>query len=98
MAWDLDMMVIDEEDGTIKEMVVRNSNLNDELARIQYLFSDKTGTLTSNKMEFSQMSINGRSYEKANQGEIGDQMKKNPKDAPAIYQMLLNVFISSFGF
>ncbi|RHZ26108.1 hypothetical protein DYB31_011331, partial [Aphanomyces astaci] len=41
---------------------VRNADLNDELGQITHIFSDKTGTLTANEMNFRKMSINGRSY------------------------------------
>ena len=32
--------------------VARTSNLNEELGQIQFVFSDKTGTLTRNQMQF----------------------------------------------
>jgi phospholipid-translocating P-type ATPase (flippase) len=41
---------------------VRNMNLNEELGRVTHIFSDKTGTLTCNVMEFRKCVVNGRSY------------------------------------
>ncbi|KMS94193.1 hypothetical protein BVRB_023870, partial [Beta vulgaris subsp. vulgaris] len=38
---------------------VKSSNLNDELGQIEYLFTDKTGTLTCNRMELSNVSADG---------------------------------------
>lgn len=40
----------------------RTSNLNEELGQVQYVFSDKTGTLTQNLMEYFKMSIGGVAY------------------------------------
>lgn len=37
-------------------------DLNDELGQISHIFSDKTGTLTSNYMDFRKLSVNGVSY------------------------------------
>ncbi|KAI9251699.1 hypothetical protein EDC94DRAFT_621844 [Helicostylum pulchrum] len=42
--------------------VARSSSLIEELGQIEYIFSDKTGTLTCNEMEFRQCSISGLSY------------------------------------
>ena len=42
-----------------------SSELNEELGLIQYIFSDKTGTLTANIMEFKKLTVGGISYGKS---------------------------------
>ncbi|KAI5964147.1 DNF1 [Candida pseudojiufengensis] len=37
-------------------------SISDDLGQIEYVFSDKTGTLTQNVMEFKKCTINGKSY------------------------------------
>jgi len=47
---------------TKEHAICRNSNLNEDLGRVEYIFSDKTGTLTSNEMQLRQISIKGAIY------------------------------------
>lgn len=37
--------------------MARTSNLNEELGQVKYVFSDKTGTLTRNVMEFKRCTV-----------------------------------------
>ncbi|KAI1913572.1 aminophospholipid translocase [Ophidiomyces ophidiicola] len=49
-------------DKTDTPATCRTSSLVEELGQIEYIFSDKTGTLTCNMMEFKQCSIAGIQY------------------------------------
>ena len=40
----------------------RNTNLNEDLGKIDYVFSDKTGTLTANEMQLREVAIAGVAY------------------------------------
>jgi phospholipid-translocating ATPase len=44
-------------DDAIEGTIPRNSTIPEELGRIQYLLSDKTGTLTKNEMEFKKLAL-----------------------------------------
>lgn len=52
-------------DGKKKKIIhcnVNSSNLNEELGVIDYVFADKTGTLTCNNMIFKNISINNQDF------------------------------------
>ncbi len=65
---DNDMTMYHEETNTCANS--RTSNLIEDLGQVQFVFSDKTGTLTCNQMEFIAASIGNVIY--------GDYKSKNP--------------------
>ncbi|XP_051876962.1 phospholipid-transporting ATPase IG isoform X3 [Pristis pectinata] len=77
ITWDKDMY----DDHLGEGALVNTSDLNEELGQIQYVFTDKTGTLTENNMEFIECCIDGFKYK-----HIGIEMSVvdglSPTDGP----------------
>uniref|UniRef100_A0A336MAD4 Phospholipid-transporting ATPase n=1 Tax=Culicoides sonorensis TaxID=179676 RepID=A0A336MAD4_CULSO len=73
----MDKEMYHEESNT--PAMARTSNLNEELGMVKYIFSDKTGTLTRNVMEFKKLSVAKNIY------EVEDSPEKSP-----LVQKILN--------
>lgn len=63
---DLDMYD-EEKDSRVQ---CRALNITEDLGQIQYVFSDKTGTLTENKMVFRRCTIMGTEFPHEDNGEL----------------------------
>jgi len=73
-----------------KKCVAKTSNLTDELALIDYIFSDKTGTLTENEMQFVMASIRGKIYDDSKgEGALAKEMKQSPLVLEYLYLLAL---------
>ncbi|KAJ1341611.1 hypothetical protein BSLG_003800 [Batrachochytrium salamandrivorans] len=73
---DLDMY-----DAEANESCIPKSwNITDDLGQIEFLFSDKTGTLTQNKMEFRRCTINGVVYGKGFTDISADQSQMSSEN------------------
>lgn len=60
---------------TDQATLARSWNLSDDLGQIEYIFSDKTGTLTQNAMVFRRCSVGGIAYNgrDGEEGTVSDQ-------------------------
>ena len=65
-----------QRDKDIPETVVRTSTIPEELGRIGYLLTDKTGTLTQNLMIFKRMHLGTVSYTNENQNELSSLLNQ----------------------
>mmetsp|Transcript_42314 Transcript_42314/g.49268 ORF Transcript_42314/g.49268 Transcript_42314/m.49268 type:complete len:279 (+) Transcript_42314:506-1342(+) len=66
-----DSLMFDEEAG--RGTKVSSTTINEELGQVTYVFSDKTGTLTQNIMEFKALAVGEEIY-----GDIGDTIMRKP--------------------
>ncbi|KAF8228738.1 phospholipid-translocating P-type ATPase [Tricholoma matsutake] len=62
------------DDSEIPDTIVRTSTLPEELGRIEYLLSDKTGTLTQNEMEMKKLHMGTMSYGFDSMDEVAHQL------------------------
>jgi phospholipid-translocating ATPase len=63
--------------------VPKTWNISDDLGQIEYIFSDKTGTLTQNVMEFQKCSIHGVRYGEAiTEAQRGAARREGRTDLP----------------
>jgi len=66
-----------QRDRNIPDTVVRSSTIPEELGRIGYLLTDKTGTLTQNLMIFKRLHLGTVSYTNENQTEIYNLLRQS---------------------
>lgn len=64
-------------DTAIEGTIPRNSTIAEELGRIQYLLSDKTGTLTKNDMVFKKLALEYTTFTADLVGEIEKILENN---------------------
>ena len=65
-----------ERDSGIPGTVVRTSTIPEDLGRIEYLLSDKTGTLTQNEMELKKIHVGTVSYANEAMEEVASYVKQ----------------------
>ncbi|XP_036410525.1 probable phospholipid-transporting ATPase IF isoform X1 [Megalops cyprinoides] len=76
IGWDLDLYHAESD----QKAQVNTSDLNEELGQVEYVFTDKTGTLTENEMQFRECSINGVKYQEINGKLVPEGMAVDSPD------------------
>lgn len=71
-----------EHDEAIPETVVRTSTIPEDLGRIEYLLSDKTGTLTQNDMQLKKIHLGSVSYTAETIDIVSDYIQTLDASAP----------------
>ncbi|MEJ1286508.1 hypothetical protein NN561_017516 [Cricetulus griseus] len=74
ISWDKDFFDEEINEGAL----VNTSDLNEELGQVDYVFTDKTGTLTENSMEFIECCIDGHKYKSTTQEVDGSSQTDGP--------------------
>ncbi|KAJ3719928.1 phospholipid-translocating ATPase [Lentinula raphanica] len=64
--------------------LARSWNLSDDLGQIEYIFSDKTGTLTQNSMVFRRCSIGGQAYADDTESEAVPKAEESNSDSTSV--------------
>ncbi|KAG5303367.1 neomycin-resistance protein [Histoplasma capsulatum G186AR] len=72
-----------ERDAGIPGTVVRTSTIPEDLGRIEYLLSDKTGTLTQNEMELKKIHVGTVSYANEAMDEVASYLLQGFSTAPS---------------
>uniref|UniRef100_A0A8C9YTG9 Phospholipid-transporting ATPase n=1 Tax=Sander lucioperca TaxID=283035 RepID=A0A8C9YTG9_SANLU len=85
IGWDLDLY----HEESDQKAQVNTSDLNEELGQVEYVFTDKTGTLTENEMHFRECSINGTKYREVNGKLVPEGMTDDSPDGSTPHLELL---------
>lgn len=56
---------------------------------MEYVFTDKTGTLTENEMQFRECSINGVKYQEINSRLVPEGMTEDVLDAGSVSHLVI---------
>jgi phospholipid-translocating ATPase len=82
-------------DESISETIARNSTIPEELGRISYVFSDKTGTLTKNEMIFKKIAMETEQFGEESFTDLKSLLSEECESCDAPLLDLYNIMQSS---
>ena len=78
-------------DKSIPETIARNSTIPEELGRISYVFSDKTGTLTKNEMVFKKIAMETEQFSEDSFNDLKSILTDECRDNDAPLLDMINL-------